>query len=122
MPARSLTLAALAAAALAAPAATASEPACFGTEQTLVLCVDPTAGPALVDDCVYAGPPPCIPVLVNSPQVSYHDTPMARQYIDDFLCVFLPPFAPGLPPYVAISPDGPVSGILVTRCWPYPPD
>lgn len=53
--------------ALAAPAQ-ASIPVCAGTQNTIVVCVDPTGG-ILIEDCVYVGPPPCIPVVVPGPTV-----------------------------------------------------
>ena len=53
--------------ATAAPAA-ASPLVCAGTQDTAFVCVDPQ-GKLLADDCVYVGPPPCIPVVVWGPQV-----------------------------------------------------
>jgi hypothetical protein len=53
-------------AASAVPASAA--PVCAGTQNTVVLCVDPTAG-TLYSDCVYVGPPPCIPVTVPGPTI-----------------------------------------------------
>ena len=51
----------------AAPAS-ASIPVCVGTAATVVVCVDPTGG-TLYEDCIYAGPPPCIPVSVPGPTI-----------------------------------------------------
>lgn len=53
---------------LAAPAQ-AGPVVCAGTASTAVICVDPTGG-TLYEDCVYAGPPPCIPVHVPGPVTS----------------------------------------------------
>lgn len=53
--------------ALSAPAQ-ASIPICAGTQNTVVLCVDPTGG-VLYEDCVYAGEPPCTPVSVPGPTI-----------------------------------------------------
>lgn len=50
-----------------APAAGAQE-LCAGTEDLGYVCVDPT-GRTLIDDCVYLGPPPCIPVSVPGPTI-----------------------------------------------------
>ena len=49
----------------AAPAS-ASIPVCVGTAATVVVCVDPTGG-TLYEDCIYAGPPPCMHVVVPGP-------------------------------------------------------
>ena len=49
---------------MATPAAAA--PLCAGTENTVVFCVDPTGGAPIVD-CIYVGPPPCIPVSIPTP-------------------------------------------------------
>jgi hypothetical protein len=48
-----------------APAASA---ACVGSENTVIMCVDPTGG-TLYEDCIYAGDPPCTPVHVPGPLV-----------------------------------------------------
>jgi hypothetical protein len=53
--------------ALAGPAA--AQPVCAGTDNTVVLCVDPVGG-TYIDDCVYAGPPPCKQVTVPGPTIS----------------------------------------------------
>lgn len=53
---------------LAAAPASATVPLCAGTQGTAVVCVDPTGG-TLIEDCVYAGPPPCTPVTVPGPTV-----------------------------------------------------
>jgi hypothetical protein len=52
------------AASLAAPAS--AQPLCVGTQETFVQCVDPTGG-APIEDCVYVGKPPCVPVSVPTP-------------------------------------------------------
>ena len=52
--------------ALAPPAAAADQWICAGTQQLGYVCVDPTGG-TLYEDCVYVGPPPCIPVSVPGP-------------------------------------------------------
>lgn len=52
----------------AAAAPAAAIPICAGTQATVVLCVDPTAG-TLYEDCVYAGPPPCTYVHVPGPTI-----------------------------------------------------
>jgi hypothetical protein len=56
----------LLAASLAVPAG-ATE-VCAGTQSTQYFCVDPTGGDP-IDDCIYVGPPPCIPVSVPTPSV-----------------------------------------------------
>ena len=53
--------------AMAGPASAA--PVCVGTEGTIVVCVDPLGGPPLIDDCVYAGEPPCQQVTVPGPAI-----------------------------------------------------
>lgn len=50
-----------------APPASAN-PVCVGTQSTVVQCVDPTGGEP-IEDCIYVGPPPCIPVSVPTPHV-----------------------------------------------------
>ncbi|HEX2057282.1 MAG TPA: hypothetical protein VHI71_02840 [Actinomycetota bacterium] len=67
---RTLAGAALVAGAALAPAAPAhaSIPLCAGTQNTIVVCVDPTGG-ILYQDCVYAGPPPCTPVSIPGPTI-----------------------------------------------------
>lgn len=51
--------------AMAGPAA--AQPLCFGPSSSYV-CVDPTGGDP-IEECIYAGPPPCIPVSVPTPAV-----------------------------------------------------
>lgn len=52
------------AAGMAAPAS--ADPLCGGTASTIVVCVDPTGGTP-INDCVYVGPPPCVPVSIPTP-------------------------------------------------------
>jgi hypothetical protein len=67
----------LGAAAFASPAG-AVAPVCAGTSGTVVVCaaVNPAGIPdvdpegSAYDDCVYAGPPPCVPVHVPIPTVT----------------------------------------------------
>lgn len=65
---KALTLCAglLLAASIASPAA--AQALCAGTANTAVVCVDPTGGTPIVD-CIYVGPPPCVPVSVPTPSV-----------------------------------------------------
>lgn len=49
--------------AIASPAA--AQPLCFGPS-TAYVCVDPTGGNP-INECIYAGPPPCHPVSVPTP-------------------------------------------------------
>ena len=56
-------LAAVAAMAVAPPAS--AQTLCFGPS-TAYVCVDPTGGTP-IDQCIYAGPPPCHPVSVPTP-------------------------------------------------------
>ena len=51
-----------------APAASADE-SCVGTEETVVLCVEPT-GRTLYSDCIYTGGDTCMPVSVPGPDVT----------------------------------------------------
>jgi hypothetical protein len=53
---------------LVAAAPASAGPLCVGTQETVVQCVDPT-GARVIDDCVYVGPPPCHPVVVDGPYV-----------------------------------------------------
>lgn len=55
------------AASLAGPAAASS--LCAGTQALVFVCVDPT-GRTYYSDCVYVGPPPCVPVSVPGPTVT----------------------------------------------------
>ena len=60
----------LAAASMAVmPSASAQIPLCVGTDNTIVVCVDPTGGTP-IEDCIYAGPPPCTPVSIPTPSIS----------------------------------------------------
>jgi hypothetical protein len=52
---------------MAAPAS--AGPVCAGTTSTAYFCSDPLGRP-LWTDCVYVGPPPCIPVTVPGPTLS----------------------------------------------------
>lgn len=52
------------AASLAGPAA--AQTLCAGTENTAVVCVNPTGGTP-IDDCIYLGTPPCTPVSIPTP-------------------------------------------------------
>lgn len=56
-----LVLGAASAVAFASPAAATT--VCAGTQNTAGVCVDVTKS-TLYQDCVYVGPPPCIPVSV----------------------------------------------------------
>lgn len=49
--------------------ATAQTTVCAGTAGTVVVCTDPTGG-TVITDCIYAGPPPCVPVTVPGPTLS----------------------------------------------------
>ena len=50
-----------------APAASAADGwTCVGTQRLGYVCVDPTGG-TLYSDCIFVGPPPCIPVSVPGP-------------------------------------------------------
>jgi hypothetical protein len=51
-----------------APAASADE-SCVGTEETVVVCVEPT-GRTLYSDCIYTGGDTCTPVSVPGPDVT----------------------------------------------------
>lgn len=53
----------------AMPSASAQVPVCAGTDNTIVLCVDPTGGTP-IGDCVYVGPPPCMPVSIPTPSIT----------------------------------------------------
>lgn len=53
----------------AAPA----QAACFGSDNTVILCVDPTGG-TLYEDCIYTGGSQCTPVHVPGPVVSCKPT------------------------------------------------
>ena len=53
---------------LASPAAAAEVEVCAGTQGQQYVCVDPTGGTPITD-CVYLGPPPCIPVSVPTPSI-----------------------------------------------------
>lgn len=48
--------------------ATPAQAACFGTTNTVILCVDPT-GSTLYEDCVVIIEDPCHPVSVPGPKV-----------------------------------------------------
>ena len=48
---------------LAGPAG-ATTPVCVGTAQTAGVCAEVSRGGYTYQDCVYVGPPPCIPVNV----------------------------------------------------------
>ena len=74
-----IALAVSAAFGIAAPAS-AAIPLCVGTQGTVVVCVDPTAG-TLYDDCVYAGPPPCTQVTVPGPTVHCTGVPVTVQVL-----------------------------------------
>lgn len=50
------------------PSASAQAPVCAGTENTIVVCVDTTGGTPITD-CVYVGPPPCMPVSIPTPSI-----------------------------------------------------
>jgi hypothetical protein len=50
---------------IAAPAA--AQELCFGPSAAY-LCVDPTGGDP-IEECIYAGPPPCHPVSVPTPSM-----------------------------------------------------
>lgn len=39
-------------------------PVCVGTAQTTGVCVEVGPGSPTYQDCIYVGPPPCIPVTV----------------------------------------------------------
>jgi hypothetical protein len=65
---RSLLATALAGGAVAMAAAPASAAPCYGTQNIGVVCV---ADRTVVDDCVFAGPPPCTPVTVAGPVCVY---------------------------------------------------
>jgi hypothetical protein len=58
----------IAGATLAVTPAASAAPLCVGTQSTFVQCVDPTGGRP-IQDCIYVGPPPCIPVSVPTPYV-----------------------------------------------------
>ena len=58
----------IAAASLAVAPVASANPLCVGTQSTVVQCVDPTGGQP-IEDCIYVGPPPCIPVSVPTPYV-----------------------------------------------------
>ena len=60
-----LGLAASATVAMAQPAA--AQPLCFGPSRTYV-CIDPTGGDP-IQECIFAGPPPCHPVSVPTPVI-----------------------------------------------------
>jgi hypothetical protein len=62
----SIGVALLLTAGLASPAGAAETEVCAGTQQLWYVCVDPTGGEP-IEDCVYVGPPPCIPVSVPTP-------------------------------------------------------
>lgn len=63
-----LLVTAVAAGATIATAQPASAQAlCFGPS-TLYYCVDPTGGEP-IEECIYAGPPPCHPVSVPTPRI-----------------------------------------------------
>ena len=51
--------------AMAPPAA--AQTLCFGPS-SMYVCVDPTGGDP-IDECIYAGPPPCHPVSVPTPRI-----------------------------------------------------
>ena len=46
----------------------AAQPLCFGPSSAY-LCVDPTGGDP-IEECIYAGPPPCHPVSVPTPKLT----------------------------------------------------
>lgn len=51
---------------LTAAPAMAQTTVCVGTTSTVYVCSDPTGG-TVASDCVYVGPPPCMPVTVPGP-------------------------------------------------------
>lgn len=53
---------------LAGPAS-AQTTVCAGTAGTVFVCTDPTGG-TVISDCVYVGPPPCVPVTVPGPTLA----------------------------------------------------
>lgn len=53
--------------ALAPPAS--AQTICAGTQRTVFVCTDPLGG-TVITDCVFVGPPPCIPVTVPGPTLS----------------------------------------------------
>lgn len=63
-----VTIAAVAAMLGVSPAAHAA-PVCVGTTGTAYVCVDPTGG-TLYSDCIFVGPPPCMPVTVPGPSLT----------------------------------------------------
>lgn len=58
-----VALAVSAAFGIASPAS--AQPLCFGPS-TAYVCTDPTGGDP-IEECIYAGPPPCQPVSVPTP-------------------------------------------------------
>lgn len=54
---------------LVAAPAMAQTTVCAGTSSTVYVCSNPTGGTVLTD-CVYVGPPPCMPVTVPGPTLS----------------------------------------------------
>lgn len=46
-----------------------AEEVCVGTQNTVVVCVDPT-GRTLYEDCIHTGGPDCTSVIVPGPTVS----------------------------------------------------
>ncbi|MDQ4124724.1 MAG: hypothetical protein M3134_03870 [Actinomycetota bacterium] len=54
---------------MAASPAQAQTTVCAGTSNTVFVCTNPTGG-TVITDCVYLGPPPCMPVTVPGPTLS----------------------------------------------------
>jgi hypothetical protein len=109
---------ALAAVALAVPAhPAAATPLCGGTQSTLVVCADPGAGPAIWGDCIFVGPPPCVPVGVVAPQLTV-DGDWMRSMFDPTWCALVRSFPP---PYTTVGPDGDTDGLVRHDCPPYAP-
>jgi hypothetical protein len=55
--------------AVTGPASASTAPLCAGTEDTLVVCVEPF-GSVYYYDCVYLGEPPCDYLIVNGPKIT----------------------------------------------------
>ena len=67
--------------AIAGPASAA--PVCVGTQQTVGICASATKE-TVYEDCVYLGPPPCIPVSVTG-----YDVDCGGWVFDSwFICTF----------------------------------